>query len=452
MNQSGAVVSVFHTRKVYFDLGMRRALEQWIRQVALGPLVCKCEPLWFLLASLWRSLMIRTTFIALTGSVGKTTTKELLAEILASKGRTFRTLGNQNSGYVVALNILRVRPWHRFAVIEVGIGQPGAMRRLAQLVRPHVALILGVLRTHTMQFQNLDQYADEKAILLQSLVPGGIAILNGDDPRVAKMGVGAKGRVCYTGTSSAFDFWIDQISSRWPERLRFRIHWGGEQCEVETQRVGAHWAAPFAAALAAAHTLGVRIPDAVRMTRQTLPYTARMEPILLPNGAVFIRDDFNGSIDTLEASLQVLREAEAARKVLVISDFTDAGVNRQFRLKYLASAVSDWLGVLVLRGQHHEYGRRRAIEAGMPPDRVHSFATLVEVADFLKRELRSGDLVLVRGRATDHMARLFFAQIGTLSCWREQCKKTMLCDTCWELGSRPDAAYADRYPAAPIFR
>src|SRR5271154_4863893 len=97
----------------------RRTLELWIRQEALGPWARKSGPLLFRLASVWRRLMFRTTFIAVTGSVGKTTTEEFLADMLAYKGRTFRTVGNQNGGFVVPLNILRVRPWHRFAVIEV---------------------------------------------------------------------------------------------------------------------------------------------------------------------------------------------------------------------------------------------------------------------------------------------------------------------------------------------
>ena len=430
----------------------RRALELWIRQVALAPLVRRSAPLLFFLASLWRRVLFRTTFIAVTGSVGKTTTKEFLADILALKGRAFRSLGNQNGGFIVPLNILRVRPWHRFAVIEVAVSKPGSMRRLAKVVRPDVALILGVVRTHTTEFQDLDQYADEKAVLLQWLAPRGLAILNGDDARVAKMGVSPEQRVRWIGTSSDFDFWVDQISSRWPERLRFRIHWGNETCDIQTGQVGTHWASPLAAALAAAHSLGVPLCEAARVLRQTPPYPARMEPVSLPGGAVLIRDDCNGSMDTLEASLQVLREAEAPRKVLIITDFIDSGLTRRPRLRYLASAVSGWLDVLVLSGAYHEYGRRKAIEAGMRPDQVHSFDTLREVAGFVKQELRSGDLALLRGRNVDHVQRVFFAQLGTVTCWREHCPKRMLCDMCWELGFQPDAAHSGQYPALPILR
>ena len=430
----------------------RRILELWIRQAVLGPLFERCEPLLFFLASWWRRLLLRTTFIAVTGSVGKTTTKEFLAEILASKGRTFRTIGNQNNGFVVPLNILRVRPWHRFAVIEVGVSQPGTMQRLAQVVKPDVALILGVVRTHTTAFRDLDEHAREKAVLLEWLAPGGLAILNGDDPRVAKMGVNLPHRVCWTGTSRAFDFWIDEISSRWPEGLRFRVHRGDETCAVRTQLLGSHWAFPLTATLAAAHSLGVPLSGAAGVLLRASPYTARMEPVSLPSGAVLIRDDYNGSMDTLEASLRVLREAEAARRMLVVTDFADSGLNRRARLRYLALAVSGWLDVLVLSGEEHEYGHRKAIEAGMPPDHVHSFETLQAVAGFVKREFQAGDLALLRGRGVDHVARVFFAQQGAVACWRADCQKQMLCDTCWELGFQPEPGDGGRYAGLPIAR
>ena len=104
----------------------------------------------------------------------------------------------------------------------------------------------------------------------------------------------------------------------------------------------------------------------------------------------------------------------------------------------LAAATAGWLDLLVLISREHKYGGRKAIEAGMPPDNVHGFASLRDAAGFLKTELRPGDLVLLKGRTTDHVARLFFAQVGSVSCWLEYCPKTMLCDGCWELGFRPE--------------
>ena len=409
----------------------------WVRQVLLRPGLAASKALWCLLAFLWRRVLVRTTFVAVTGSVGKTTTKEILADILASHGSTFRSLGSQNSRLMVALNVLRVRPWHRFAVIEVSGDTPGWMWLSARIVKPKVAVILTVLRTHTQGFATLDQHAAEKAVLLEHLAPGGLAVLNGDDPRVARMADRARFAVYLTGTAPGFDFWASDVSSRWPERLTFRAHHGQESCEMRTQLLGVHWAPMLMAALAAAGHLGVSLADAARVLAHAAPYPARLDPIAFPNGVVMIRDDYSASIDTLELALRVLREARAERRVLVFTDVSDAGINRRARLRLLAAAVSPWAGLLVLIGVEHNYGRRKAIEAGMAPDSVHSFPSLKQAAEFLKTELRSGDLVLLKGRTTDHAARLFFAQFGTVACWREPCRKTMLCDSCWELGFRP---------------
>ena len=101
------------------------------------------------LAWVWRRLMFRTTVVAITGSVGKTTAKECLAAVLAARGPTLKTLDNQNDGPGVPRTLLRLRPWHRFAVIEVGTATPGLVRRSARLVGPHVAIVLNVAHTHT---------------------------------------------------------------------------------------------------------------------------------------------------------------------------------------------------------------------------------------------------------------------------------------------------------------
>ncbi|MGH9420266.1 MAG: glutamate ligase domain-containing protein, partial [Thermoanaerobaculia bacterium] len=146
----------------------------------------------------------------------------------------------------------------------------------------------------------------------------------------------------------------------------------------------------------------------------------------------------------IESSMKVLEEATADRKLLVITDMTDFGSpRRRKRLKYLGSLAAATADVAVFIGVAADRGVRAAIAAGMPATDAHAFESLRVAAEFLHRELRQGDLVLLKGRATDHTARLFFAQLGDVACWKEYCEKTMLCDTCWELGiSRKEAARA----------
>lgn len=405
----------------------------WIRQVLLGPPVTRSKLLLFPMARLWRRLLFRTTFIAVTGSLGKTTTKECLAAVLAAHAPVYRTRGNQNGPLMVALNLLRVRPWHRFAVIEVAGASPGQLRRPAVLLRPEVAVILNVLRTHTTEFRDLAEHAAEKAVLLTAVPPHGVAILNQDDPLVAPMARQAPCAVVTFGLSAESGLRAGEVSAAWPHRLRFRVWDGSESLPVETRLVGEHWLAAAMASLAAARAVGVPLRKAASALREVDPFPGRLQPVRLPNGAIILRDDYNSSVDTVEASLRVLEQASAARRLLVMTDMSDFGTNRKGRLKYLGPALARAADVAVIIGENAGYGVRRAIEAGMPAENVHAFPTLEAAAGFLKSELREGDVALLKGRTTDHIARLFFAQLGPVTCWKEYCPKRMLCDTCWEL-------------------
>ncbi len=418
-------------------LAARRA-SLWARQVLFRPLVVAAMPLVVPAARVWRRLLVRTTFIGVTGSLGKTTTKELLAAILGSRAPTFRTYGNKNGSVQAAANMLRVRPWHRFAVFEMGISRPGQMTPMARLIRPHVAVLLGLAPVHTRGFPDRDAYAAEKAAILEHVPEGGTILLNGDDTRLAGFSLPAGRRVVRYGLSGGLDYQARDIQAVWPCRASFSLHHGGAAWAVATQLPGSHWASPVLAAMAAAHCLGTGLEEAARVVQRIKPHTARMEPVTLPSGAVMIRNDYSSSVNSFEAALRFLKEARARRRILVVSDISDAGVNYRSRRRQLGRAVAGWLDGLVLCGHDPQYGRRKIVENGMPPERVHAVGSIREAAGVLRAELRAGDLVLLAGRTTDHVARVYFAQFGTVACWRETCPKTMLCDGCWELGFKPE--------------
>jgi UDP-N-acetylmuramoyl-tripeptide--D-alanyl-D-alanine ligase len=389
------------------------------------------------LAFVWRRLLVRTTFIAITGSLGKTTAKECLAAILAAGAPTVKTHQNRNGGAGLCLTILRVRPWHRFAVLEVAGAAPDMMRRAAWLVRPDVAIVLSVLRTHTTVFRSLEQHAAEKARLVEALGPHGLAVLNGDDPHVAAMADRARCRIRFFGTSPALHLWADDVAARWPGRLCFRAHAGAEVEAVMTQLVGAHWLPAVLATLTTAGECGVDLRDAAKALYGVEPIPGRLRPLRLPGGGIVLRDDYNASVDALAAALRVLEEARVARRVLVVTDFSDFGTNRKNRLRHLAAQAARVAEVVVFAGENAAYGRRRAIDAGVLPGDAHDFASLEAAARFLVGELRPHDLVLLKGRTTDHAARIFFAQLGHVGCWKVKCPKRMLCDSCWRIGTPP---------------
>ncbi len=421
-------------------LSARRA-NLWARQVIARKVLKAAAPLIILAARLWRALLFRTTFIGITGSLGKTTTKETLAAIFAAQAPTYRTRGNQNGGLMPAINLLRVRPWHRFAVFEFGISKPNQMGHIADLVRPHLAIVLGLARVHTKGFKDRAEYAAEKAALLPHVAGGGTVLLNADDAAQRGFEAPAGVRVLRFGLTEGADYRAEAITASWPDRLAFRIERKGQSWPVQTQLLGSHWAPSILAAVAAAEQCGIPVEKAAAAVRDARPYVARLEPVTLPNGATIIRDDYSCSVDGFQAGLRFLREARALRRMLVFSDVSDSEVNRRSRLRQLGTAVAGWLDLLVLSGHDSAYGRRKVIESGMAPEAAFAFETLRETSEFLRRELRPEDLVLLAGRTSDHVTRVFFAQAGSVQCWREPCPKKCLCDGCWELGFAPDGSF-----------
>jgi UDP-N-acetylmuramoyl-tripeptide--D-alanyl-D-alanine ligase len=263
-------------------------------------------------------------------------------------------------------------------------------------------------------------------------------VLNGDDPLVAAMASRVDARVLRVGTSPTFDLWADEISARWPAALGFRLHAGDECHRVETRLLGAHWIASALAALAVARCCGVTLPDAAGALARALPVAGRLQTVGVPAGPTILRDDYNASVDGLEAASAVLEGARGVRRVLLVSDISDTGGNRKHRLRHLARVAARAADVLVVVGESAAFGRREAIRCGMAPERVHAAQGLTEAARLLPALLDPGDLVLLKGRTTDHLSRLFFAQLGQVDCWKPVCAKQIACDDCWELGPALD--------------
>lgn len=410
---------------------MSRFRERWRKLRRGGRLRVLRASAW-----LWRRLMWRTTVIAITGSVGKTTAKECLAAILSARAPTLATLHNQNDANGVPRTLLRLRPRHRFAVIEIGTAEHGTMRRNARLVRPDVALVLAVASTHTNAFRTLDETAAEKAQLVSALSARGLAILNADDGRVRRMRDGCRARVQTFGSSPEADAWADEVSARWPARLALRLHAGAETQRVQTRLVGAHWLNGVLAAALAARSQGVGLAEVADAIAAVEPFTGRMQPVRLASGAIVIRDEMNSSPDTWRAALEVLREATARRRVLIAGDLSDTGQRTRLRYRAIADHAVECADAALFIGEHASTAVKRAVARGMDPTAVESSLTVRAAAERLPGLLREGDVALLKGRATQHLSRALFAQFGGIGCWTTRCRKHISCDVCEQL--RPE--------------
>ena len=407
------------------------------------------------LALIWRRLLFRTKVIAISGSVGKTTAKDCLALILARRFPIVSTIGTFNGRNGIPRTILRARPWHRFVIVEAGIQKPGRMWRSAWLLKPDVVVMLRVAMTHPKGFDSLDVVAHEKAKLLDPLSQRGVAILDGDDARVAAMAKGRPFEVIRFGYSDTFDVWADEVSATWPDRLRFRVHAGDKTQWIQTQLVGAHWVPSVLAAITAALHCGVSMEDAANALAGMQPVIARMQPVDLHGGATMIRDEYNGSLVTAWPALQVLKTGKAQRKLVVLACYDGEGGEEDAALP-VAREMAGFADIAIVVGSHSEAVCRTALAAGMSPQNLLCAESLPETAEILRRVRRQGDLVLLRGLWDWHMSRVYFAQLGSVACWKTDCQKVITCDNCWELGFRPFeralGAVADAGPQTTTLR
>jgi UDP-N-acetylmuramoyl-tripeptide--D-alanyl-D-alanine ligase len=394
------------------------------------------QPFLYIAAYIWRRLLFRTTFIAITGSIGKTTTKECIAAILSAHYPTSKTLDSRNEQMGVPKTILKIRPGHRFAVVEIGTSRAGTISKSARLVRPDIAIILTVARTHSVSFKNLDDIGTEKAQLLRFVSKNGLVILNAEDERVIKMASVCKNNIKTFGQKMGFDLWADQVSSKWPSTLTFRLNTNYDTLNVKTKLVGEQWVNSVLASFLAAVSCGIDLKTAAVEIEKVKPFIARMQPVTLTSGITIIRDDFNGSADTIPAALQVLREAKVKRRVLVMSNISDLKDKSRDRFKKLGKMAFQSADLAVFISEHGRHAVKTAIASGMKAESVLTFINLEAAASYLKSELRSGDLVLLKGRTSDHVSRVFFAQLGNIRCWKQKCRKMILCDLCNDL--KPD--------------
>jgi UDP-N-acetylmuramyl pentapeptide synthase len=164
-----------------------------------------------------------------------------------------------------------------------------------------------------------------------------------------------------------------------------------------------------------------------------------MHPVELPSGATIMRDEENGSPDTVQAMFEVLRNASANRRGLVFSDQSDSTEKPRKRLRAIGRLAAELCDFVVFVGEHAQHGVAAATAAGMDASCCAAFHSLRDAAQWLGQTLRPGDLVFLKGRGSDHLSRILFAQFGNIGCWKSKCGIRRLCDYCAQLAPDFDA-------------
>jgi UDP-N-acetylmuramoyl-tripeptide--D-alanyl-D-alanine ligase len=348
---------------------------------------------------------------AVTGSNGKTTTKEMMASVLGALGPVLKPESSFNNQWGLPLTLFRLGPEHRAAALELGANQPGEIAALARICQPTVGIVTVVASAHTEFFGSLDGVQAEKSALVRAIPPEGAVVLNADDARVLAMREQAAARVLTYGTSGAADVRAVGSAVETAEGVRFALAMGGQERSVRLAFAGRHNVVNALAAAGAGRALGLGLDQIAAGLEAARPAKGRC--VWRRSGGITILDDtYNANPSSLSAALDTLAAgAGAARRVVVLGDMLELGAgaeaaHREAGRAIAAAGVAELIGV----GRHARAAVEAARASGLAES--HHTATFEDTVVLLLKRLVPGDALLVKGSRGMRMEQVVDALMG----------------------------------------
>ena len=331
--------------------------------------------------------------VGVTGSAGKTTTKESIAHVLGARFRVLKSEGNFNNHFGLPLMLLKLEPEHDVAVIEMGMSHAGEIRALAKIAQPEIGVVTNVAPVHLEFFDSLAGIARAKYELIESLPASGTAVLNADDEYVSQFGRDFKGKVITYGTSTTADVRAENVQTRGAEGSEFDVVLAGGREHARLPLVGEHNILNALAAVAVGLARGLQPAEAVGALATLTPPDKRGQVLQLGNITV-INDCYNSNPKALDAMVDALAAMKAGRRIVVAGEMLELGpagaeMHRTAGRHIAERKIDVLLGVRGLAQGMVE----GAQQAGAHAEFV---ATPEEAGEWLARETRDGDVVLLK--------------------------------------------------------
>jgi UDP-N-acetylmuramoyl-tripeptide--D-alanyl-D-alanine ligase len=358
------------------------------------------------LARFWRR-KLELGVVGITGSVGKSTTKEVIFEVLSQRYHTLKSPGNMNNEIGLPLTILKLGTGYQRAVLEMGFYVPGEIALLCDIAQPRIGVVTNIGTVHAERAGSQDAIFRGKSELVQALPGNGVAILNLDDPWVSKMAEKTQAQVFYYGLDPEADLWADEVEGLGLEGIRFRLHHHSEILHVHVPMIGQHsvHTALRAAAVGLADGLTWQeIIDGLRQGHMQLRLTA----VRSESGALLLDDTYNASPESMLAALNLLMELDG-HKVAVLGDMLELGQYQKQGHEIIGVRAAEVADRLVTIGTLGHIIASSARRAGMQPGRISEFENTDEAITHLQKSLTGKDVVLVKGSHGIRMDRIVTA-------------------------------------------
>jgi UDP-N-acetylmuramoyl-tripeptide--D-alanyl-D-alanine ligase len=356
-------------------------------------------------AAHWRRLH-DVRVVGITGSVGKTTSKEVIAAVLRRRYRTLKSEGNYNNEIGLPLTLLHLTDRHEEVVLEMGMYDLGEIAELARIALPQVGVVTNVGPSHLERLGTIERIAQAKAELPQALPAaeeGGIAILNADDERVRAMSGQTRARVFTYGLNSGADLWASDIESAGLEGIRFRFHYGREIIHAQVPMLGRHSVHTALRAAAVGLVQGLEWSEIMTGLRDQTAQV-RLMAVPGPAGSTILDDTYNSSPASCIAALNMLdelgKERRGEHKIAILGDMYELGRHEREGHKIVGRRACDVVDILITVGSLGRIIGQEALLSGMPDDAVHMVETNSQAIDLVRTILEShagGDKILVKG-------------------------------------------------------
>jgi UDP-N-acetylmuramoyl-tripeptide--D-alanyl-D-alanine ligase len=357
------------------------------------------------IARFWRrKLDLRV--IGITGSVGKSTTKELIAEVLEQRYVTLKSPGNLNNEIGLPLTILRLGSGYQRAVLEMGFYVPGEIAFLCDIALPQVGVVTNIGTVHAERAGSQETIAHGKSELVQALpaAPEGVAVLNYDDPWVRPMAEKTRARVFYYGLDPAADLWADEVEGLGLEGIHLRLHYHRETLYVRVPLIGQHSVHTVLRAAAVGLVEGLNWQEII--SGLTAGHTQlRLMAVRTGTGALMLDDTYNASPESMLAALNLLAELDG-RKVAVLGDMLELGPYEKQGHEVVGARAAEVADRLVTVGERGHLIAAAARRTGLRSDRISEFDDADAAIAYLRESLTDQDVVLVKGSRKVRMERV----------------------------------------------
>jgi len=363
------------------------------------------------LAHEWRK-RFSIPVIGLTGSSGKTTTKEMIAAIIGRKKNILKTEGNLNNLIGLPQTIFRLTSQNEVMILEMGTNTRGEIKRLTQIAEPGIGLITNIGPAHLAGFGSIDVVREEKNDLFLNMPSSGIAIINIDDEAIAIASEKWNGRRITFSMSPNADVTVNDIEKNGVKGMRFNLIIGGNAQKVEMKIAGLHHVYDAMAAAAAAVAAGMDLLTISEGLAAFRPFCGRMEMIKLHNGAFLLDDSYNANPASVREALMTLKDLKTNHNGYVfLGDMLELGEQTDEMHRKIGMLIATiGINTLFLQGDFSKVTAIGAMEGGLSPSNIFFLSGDENGSAYLKAHLKKGDWILVKGSRRMKMEK-FVAQI-----------------------------------------